>query len=470
MTARQRLLSFAWIAPLLIGATVGAQESPDDLTAQEFRCEQTMLRASLDPADRIESCIQECKEAQATDFTRFCGPFGFDDLTHLCFDRATLSSRVRTAKRCGADGCPECYGSCDFRLDNELFDTQRQAAFRLDTIACDDTGSPDGLNAQEAKCQTQRLGHTHRLGAKLRQCLVKCHKRRQAGKLTEDDCQPALLDTPEVDPAFQACVDRARVQFLKACFRCSDEPECWSGAPTCSASLEQASQEIFQRTDLLCVDQPICGDGRVSGDEECDFGMFPDGCGADELCGLSCTCEPLPVCGDGQITGFEFCDPAAPDGPCADGFVCRETCTSCAPDRCGNVTALPAEGGTFAGSTSGSSTFTSACDNVSNSSAERVFAWTPATSGTAGLETCGSTPFNTSLNVRTTCNDATTTVACDDDTCGNHAQIRMPVEAGTTYYIVVEAFSGTFRLVVTPPGVYGSPTRAFLDRPASLME
>lgn len=469
MTKRHRSALATLLVPLF--ATLAfAQESPDELLGSELKCEQQMARAAFDDSERLADCILECQEAQIFDPTRFCGPFGFDVLTELCFDRTTLSSRIRTQRRCNAEACPECYNNCEFRLDNEIFNARTRETNRLNLIACDDSGSTDGLNATEEKCQERRLTQARRLERSLRQCSSKCHKRRQAGKSTEAECSQANLDTSEVAPSFQACVDRARVRFLRSCFRCDDEPECWNGQ-ACADVLEQtATTALLTQSSLFCVDQPICGDGRVSGTEECDFNAFPSVCAPDEICGQSCACEPPPVCGDGQVTGFEFCDPTAPTSPCGEGFVCNESCDGCAQDRCADVTTIPAEGGTFTGFTTGVSALQSACDTISNFSDETVFAWTPTSSGTAGLETCGSTPFNTSLHVRTTCNDPTSTVACDDDTCGSHAQIRMEVEAGTTYFIVLEAFNGEFRLVVTPPGVYGSPTRAFLDAPQSLLE
>src|SRR5439155_11096047 len=60
------------------------------------------------------------------------------------------------------------------------------------------------------------------------------------------------------------------------------------------------------------------------------------------------------------------------------------------PDSaCNNATVIPAGGGTFSGTTSGTSTLAGTCGS-SGSSPEKVFQWTPSLSGPATIETCGS--------------------------------------------------------------------------------
>jgi hypothetical protein len=54
-------------------------------------------------------------------------------------------------------------------------------------------------------------------------------------------------------------------------------------------------------------------------------------------------------------------------------------------------------------------------------------------------------------------------IACNDDSsCGLPSRVTPFVNAGTTYYIVVDGYggdSGNYTLTVTPP----SPSGAFLD-------
>ena len=62
---------------------------------------------------------------------------------------------------------------------------------------------------------------------------------------------------------------------------------------------------------LVVTYDALCGDGTVSGAEECDGGA---GCAA--------TCDRIPVCGDGFVDAPETCD----DGNTMDGDTCSATC------------------------------------------------------------------------------------------------------------------------------------------------
>lgn len=57
---------------------------------------------------------------------------------------------------------------------------------------------------------------------------------------------------------------------------------------------------------------PVCGDGEIAGDEECDDGFTVDGDGCSETCtveeGWTCTDSPsvcTTTCGDKLIAGVE---------------------------------------------------------------------------------------------------------------------------------------------------------------------
>jgi hypothetical protein len=135
------------------------------------------------------------------------------------------------------------------------------------------------------------------------------------------------------------------------------------------------------------------------------------------------------------------------------------------PASCDAAIALPAEGGTFTGVTSGAGTERGSCAPTAFAP-EQVFRWTPAVSGTATFQTCDAngTTFDTVLYVRG--DDCTgPELACVDDapSCtvsayaqqgGQGSRVRLPVVAGQTYFIVVDGYgggSGTFTLTVTPP-------------------
>jgi hypothetical protein len=134
--------------------------------------------------------------------------------------------------------------------------------------------------------------------------------------------------------------------------------------------------------------------------------------------------------------------PPPPDGTCNAPFV------------------IPASGGVMTGTTSGTSAL-SACSS-SGLSPEKVYRWTPSTSGIATLETCGGqTNYDTVLYVSAaTCGGASLT--CVDDTPGcattsgaaHGSRVTPTVTAGQTYYVVVDGFNGragSYSLSVLPP-------------------
>src|SRR5213078_136527 len=136
---------------------------------------------------------------------------------------------------------------------------------------------------------------------------------------------------------------------------------------------------------------------------------------------------------------------------------------------CSSATVVPAQGGTFSGTTSGASALAGSCGN-SDGSPEQVFRWTPTVSGTATIQTCGAgTTFDTVLYLRSgVCASGPEVAAgCNDDACANASglnrasRITPTVTAGQTYFIVVDGYGGshgTFSLTVTPPGASATTT------------
>jgi cysteine-rich repeat protein len=78
----------------------------------------------------------------------------------------------------------------------------------------------------------------------------------------------------------------------------------------------------------------VCGDGIVTGDEECDDGNNWDGDG----CSANCKKQGALFCGDGIVSGDEECD----DGNTVDGDGCSATCKKeKAPSTCTVPTCNP---------------------------------------------------------------------------------------------------------------------------------
>jgi len=76
---------------------------------------------------------------------------------------------------------------------------------------------------------------------------------------------------------------------------------------------------------------PVCGDGTIEGDEQCDDSDTDNGDGCSDACeieaGWSCVGEPSSctedeTCGDGAITGAEACD----DGNALTSDGCDASC------------------------------------------------------------------------------------------------------------------------------------------------
>src|SRR5437773_2548016 len=141
---------------------------------------------------------------------------------------------------------------------------------------------------------------------------------------------------------------------------------------------------------------------------------------------------------------------------------------------CSSPTVLPAQGGTFGGTTSGTNALAGSC-GASGTAPEHVFQWTPAVSGTATIQTCGAgTTFDTVLYLRSgTCASGPEMAAgCNDDACTNAtglyraSRLTPTVTAGQTYYIVVDGYGGAqgpHRPTVPPPA--GPPTTTTSTRP-----
>src|SRR5438876_863552 len=143
------------------------------------------------------------------------------------------------------------------------------------------------------------------------------------------------------------------------------------------------------------------------------------------------------------------------------------TTTTTPTGACASPTPIPAAGGTFSGTTSGTSTLEGSCGS-SGASPERIFQWTPAVSGTATIQTCGAgTTFDTQLYLRSGSCAGGPEVGCNDDACPNAtglnraSRLTPTVTAGQTYYIVVDGYNGaqgTFSLTVMPPGATTTTT------------
>lgn len=181
----------------------------------------------------------------------------------------------------------------------------------------------------------------------------------------------------------------------------------------------------------------ICGNGILEAGEVCDDGNVDNG----DCCSSNCVAEVGRACTDDD-------DPCTTDA-CTEAGECGHTPPgTCTP--CGSAVVIPEAGGTFAGTTSGASTRTSACGGTGP---ERIYSWTPSASGLAKISTCGS-DFDTVLHVHTGACAGGPAVTCNNDsTCGSSSAATFIAIAGATYFVVVDGYNGAqgnFNLSLDP--------------------
>ena len=341
----------------LRGSSSLAQEPPPPLTPEKAGCQQTLARAQVRSWGTAIDCLVECAEMRRSDPTVVCS-------AEACLEAGRAKTEARVARRCGGMACPDCYaGGCPAFPDVALDAVRAPAELLIGQLFCDDTGSADGLTRAESRCQDALPREMEQFVAAFRQCIGNCEGDVRSGTIAAGDaCLPSNEGRRFFDARTAACLDRARQRFRTSCSeRCADLPDC-TPQSFCDDVLYHLvlgyPSEKPDLSDVFCLENAFCGDGRVSGpDEECDptcpngdCTADPRGCSQAFFCGpddagRGCTCQPIPhECGNGIVEDLvgEQCDPPnRPLGddpfyafPCHGGDSCDANCRCASGQAC----------------------------------------------------------------------------------------------------------------------------------------
>ncbi|GEM_PF-6029287 len=268
-------------------------------------------------------------------------------------------------------------------------------------------------------------------------------------------CGNSMIDPGEdcdgADLGGRTCITYGFQTGTISCTACTiNTNACSHDAPeNCHNGADDDHDGHLDCADSDCLNAAIClcGNGIIEGDEVCDGHTMPTGMTCQILgfsggtlgCNSDCSvvdtsaCTP-PVCGDGilNIDNGETCD----DGNAVGGDGCDPTCQIELGPLC--VTLRPLFVGLnhfdFTGGTNG---FTGSC--TGSSGEEKIFTYTPATSGTVTIVV--DSPVGNgflSLYARSTCADAITEVACANSSDNASPAVSFPVSAGVPVTVFVD--------------------------------
>jgi len=192
-----------WSA-VALGAALGLTTvARAQLTDDESKCQIGTSLAQGKFVTEKAKCLIKCEQgARKTPplnpRTDCFTPFG--GATATCVQLATTKAEGLEQSKCQKD-CPECYSGGDCTADS----TTRTATTEGDVdtlnllVYCDDSASPDGLNAAEAKCQDTVAKTLSNFVAKKLKCLSKCRSDEHKGKIAAGSCTPPPSDMKTSD-------------------------------------------------------------------------------------------------------------------------------------------------------------------------------------------------------------------------------------------------------------------------------
>ena len=204
-----------------------------DVTNDESKCQiGTSLAIGKFITDKAK-CLIKCNQGarKSLNPASDCSP-PYAGATATCVGLAESKAESLEQSKCAKD-CPECYtgGDCTADSTARVDDAEAQVDILVPLVFCDDSGSGDGLNGAEAKCQDTVAKTLSNFAKKKLNCYAKCRKAEHAGTAAPGSCDP-----PATDQTTIACIDKeeAKTPFLidKKCDSnvspSADAPECYT--------------------------------------------------------------------------------------------------------------------------------------------------------------------------------------------------------------------------------------------------
>lgn len=208
-------------APVLAG-----EPTPDESDCQEQTGGKIIPGFVKKKAGILVKC--EKGERAAKNPSSDCEP-PYGGNTAVKVGEAQTKAVSKITDKCAAD-CPECSpysGNCATYASSNVSGIESIVDGFKGLVYCDDTGSTDGLNDDEAKCQDNVAKALAKYVKKIAKCASKCvDADRDDNGTTNGQCHPATLTDPDLIDCRTKAAGKAVTKIDDKC-AATDNPECY---------------------------------------------------------------------------------------------------------------------------------------------------------------------------------------------------------------------------------------------------
>ena len=213
---------------LAIAGTASAMYILDN--PYEMKCALGMSKGLAKFTKGKAKCLAKCNQGARKLLNPFsdCAP-PYGGATAYCVADPVKGVEAKTIakvqKGCVID-CPECWngGDCSTYVPNRVFSVEALLDGFVGLIWCDDSGSGDGLNPDEAKCEDGVAKALAKFVGSKSKCYDKCLNAEFKGQIPTYDCLPPNPSEPATALCIATAEQKAAAAIDKACF---DDPECY---------------------------------------------------------------------------------------------------------------------------------------------------------------------------------------------------------------------------------------------------